>query len=164
MNKKVLCLLLCVVLTLCLVACKEEEKPRGVGETGSGYKYYVIYIPSHKKVTDYFTLTGAEGTITGMRTDANSYSEKMETVYNCRTEEGGWVAYTKNKNGNIIYMPEGFPEKAVAITCSQLATDPDEYGCLSITEAKELFPFIGQQIVKPLEKLAISAQFVMLGA
>lgn len=144
MNKKIFCLLLCTVLILCLAACKEKEAPKGVGETSSGYKYYVIYIPSHKKVTDYFTLTGSEGTIAGIRTDANSYGEKMETIYNCRTEEGGWVAYTKSKDGNIIYMPEGFPETHVAITCTQLATNPDEYGYLTITEAKEYFPFLGE--------------------
>lgn len=143
MNRKLCCFLLSLIVSLCLVACKEET-PKGVVENSSGHKYYIIYIPSHRKVTDYFTLIGEEGTIAGIRSDLNSYSEKMETIYNCRTEEGGWVAYTKNKYGNIIYMPEGFPEKAVAITCSHLATAPDEYGYLTITEAKELFPFLGE--------------------
>lgn len=139
MVKRIVSIILCIAIVVCFTACTEDD-PRGVRSSGSGNQYYVIKLPDGKKVTDYFTLTGPEGTVVGMSTDMSSYSENLGTIYNRQATEGGWVAYNKDQSGIIIYMPAGFPENAVAITCAQLAINPNEY--MTIEEAKQYIDWL----------------------
>ena len=147
MKRAMVSFLVICLLILCFTACGSNEKDqRGIGIAGTDHEYYIIKLPDGKKVADYFELTGAEGVVTGMQTDVKSYSEKLDTIYNRQTKDGAWVAYAKSQTGLMIYMPKGFPENLVAITCAHLATnwEMSDGDYMTIEEAKAYIPSLAK--------------------
>lgn len=143
--KKVFITVACVALAIIAITYNPPEQavsqlPDGVYSFGD-VRYYVIKLPGGTAVLNrYFTLEGASGMVVVDRTDANSYSKNLGTVYYSQVQQGGWVAYQKSGTDCVLYIPGGIPDKDVKIVSSRLAYGAERY--LTLEEAREYVPWL----------------------
>lgn len=130
--RKIIAILMSLVI-LCLSGCVAQELPKGVCEHGDK-EYYRIMLPKGKSVDDQFELTESWNIVVVSSFSESGAHQGNVSVYFQKETQGGWVAYSGNKTGLILYFSSGFDAKEVKIACTALTRSKENY--MSWDEAK----------------------------
>lgn len=138
MNRRLL-VVICVLIAILTVGCREEKKqlPPGVSVFGGKYYCYAVQMPAGKSVLDYFSLQGEEGMVAVSEGSLTETFDFKGSVYYREVAGGGWVGYFKSKTDKFVYLPAGFPKELVQSGCAELARTS---GFLSIEDAAAYIP------------------------
>lgn len=119
--------ILTALILLCLSGCMgTEELPKGVCTHGDK-EYYRIMLPSGRKVDDQFELTGNRYTVMVSAFSGDLVHEGDAVVYFKEVVQGGWVAYSENETGLVLYFPSSFEVGGVQLACTALTRSKENY-------------------------------------
>lgn len=136
MKKTIIICLLVALLIMMVLGCGQKESLPGVIERENG-NWYIVKLPAGKTVTDYFALTGQNGTIHVTNMGHMDINESMGNVNYSQVNEGGWIFYC----GDVfMYVPTQISEFALAASGATLIRNSDNY--LLIEDAKQYIPFL----------------------
>lgn len=137
MRRAILLVLSILLTVVSFTACKAEEASLPEGVCGKdGKNFYRIMLPSSKKVDDFFDLTGNKNTM--VVSDLSQPDSSHIAVYYKSVANGGWVAYTENETGLILYFSNQFSNEEVRSACVYLTMGKDDY--MSWDAAQQYIP------------------------